>query len=134
MEPEHKAMIVISHPWEFVPKGSSHFNYQTSSAASNSKLDNKNMTTGTNANIHINQDGTFLSHLDSQHVDKLSNNQLEKNHLSRAFYNPVPQIRKNIKLVVNSEEINSNLNEFSFSYLQKSPLLNKFSYENSVKI
>ena len=33
MEPDHKAMIVVNHPWEFVPKGSSHLNYHTNSSA-----------------------------------------------------------------------------------------------------
>jgi hypothetical protein len=30
----YKAMIVISHSWEFIPKGSSHFNYHPNSIKS----------------------------------------------------------------------------------------------------
>ena len=46
-------MIVISHPWEFVPKGSSHFNYHTTSTSTsststsnNDNANNQNASTG----------------------------------------------------------------------------------------
>lgn len=40
-------MIVISQAWEFVPKGSSHFNYHTTSANGNN---NNNSNTNANSN------------------------------------------------------------------------------------
>ncbi len=36
----NKAMIVISHSWEFVPKGSSHFYYHINSVKSSNNIQN----------------------------------------------------------------------------------------------
>merc|ERR1712127_1125112 len=66
VEPEQKAMIVISHPWEFVPKGSSHLNYHTNSSTTNqnNKTDkNENKMIINNANSNPN----FSSSQSKQH-------------------------------------------------------------------
>ena len=49
----HKAMIVISHSWEFIPKGSSHFNYHVNSAKSTTA--SKNAGNQTYINFHQNR-------------------------------------------------------------------------------
>ena len=125
MESTHKDMIVISHPWEFIPKGniakifsllnhfnnlrniqtflgSSHLNYQTSTIGNN-KIDNKNANNEQQSN-------------------------LPKQH-SRQVFNGR---KDNIQLIGNSDDNNVSLNDFSFIYLNKSPLINNFNFETSV--
>ena len=126
-------MIVISQPWEFVPKGSSHFNYHTVSG--NNKIDNKN---GNNCII-----GT--ESIQNQQTSQAQNNPnqaqfyLQKSHLNRVFssHNQYGQRNqygqmKNIQLIVHPEDNNSSINEFSFSFLNKSSLINNINFETTV--
>ena len=71
----NKAMIVISHSWEFVPKGSSHFYYHINSVkSSTSNFNNyKNTTTNDvlcvkNTNTIINNNKNFYSN--NQNINK----------------------------------------------------------------
>ena len=68
-------MIVISHPWEFVPKGNSHFNYHTGSS-SNANGDSKNEK-GFDKNMEMQLNPNSLNHLQQQQFQK---NQLNSNN------------------------------------------------------
>ena len=127
MEPSHKAMIVISQPWEFVPKGSSHFNYHTGSG--NNKIDNKNANNCTIGTESIQNQQQSQNHPNQAQFF------LQKSHLNRVFssHSQYGQ-RKNTQLIVHPEDNNSSINEFSFSFLNKSPLINNINFEITVRI
>lgn len=102
-------MIVISHPWEYVPKGSSHLNYHTNSI--NNKVEIKNFT-ASNAAGSENQENTSDADMITEKNRITQNNQY-----------------KNIKLELN----NSSLTDFSFVYLQKTaPVINNLNFEVQV--
>ncbi len=141
MEPDHKAMIVISHPWEFVPKGSSHLNYHTSS--SNTKADNNKTSIagssiGNNGTIAGTSASTAAMPTNAASITGAANNAdlmaystnlNEKNRITLAHANLQ---RKNIKLMINSELNNSSINEISFIHWQKTPLINNMNFELAV--
>lgn len=119
-------MIVISHPWEFVPKGSSQLNYHTSSMSggasnsnnSNYKLDsNKNATCGVNEMQATNSNQTALFYLHKSHLNRFCSNQNLNNQRNS-----------------NPEDNNSSLSDISFAYLHKSPLVANMNFETSVCI
>ncbi len=131
-------MIVISHPWEFVPKGSSHLNYHTNSTTNgntnNATTNNGNITTSKNNNDKMSNTGG----LNDSTQQNMSQQQptYQKSHLNRILLNQNNSSnnqRKNIQLIVHPEDNNSSLNEFSFAYLNKSPLLNNINFEQTVK-
>ena len=137
VESDHKAMIVISHPWEFVPKGSSHLNYHTNSTTNgntnNATTNNGNITTSKNNNDKMSNTGG----LNDSTQQNMSQQQptYQKSHLNRILLNQNNSSnnqRKNIQLIVHPEDNNSSLNEFSFAYLNKSPLLNKIQLNYSL--
>lgn len=120
-------MIVISHPWEFVPNGSSHFNYHSSNTNTNNKEEIiKSATSSSGASANVIRD----IHISSQQQAIQVN--LHKNHLNRMFNNT--SIRKISQLMsVNNEDNNASINEISSNYFQKSPLINNMNFETSVR-
>lgn len=125
MEPDHKAMIVISHPWEFVPKGNSHLNYHTNSS-SNNNLNNNNNNNGNNTN-NINSaiksdNKTSLASTGAANLDQSSLQQADKK----------PGVKKNVRVMINSEFTNTTLSDMSYGYWQKSPLVNKLNFDHQV--
>ena len=119
-------MIVISHPWEFVPKGSSHLNYHTNSV--NTKAGENKATAAAGA---TSRSSGGSNDAQSQQQQQQLNQQpflTNANEKNRVLFNQ----RKNIKLMINSELNNSSLNEFSFVYWQKTPLINQMNFETSV--
>ena len=109
-------MIVISHPWEYVPKGSSHLNYHTDSI--NNKVGTKKFTasntTGSDNQLNANDAESLITDNKNRNVPSLikNNNQY-----------------KNIKLELN----NSSLTDFSFVYLQKTtPAISNLNFETQV--
>ena len=123
-------MIVISHPWEFVPKGSSHLNYHTNSV--NTKAGESKATAAAGATRRSSGGGGGGGGNDAQSQQQQQLNQQpfssNLNEKNRVLFNQ----RKNIKLMINSELNNSSLNEFSFVYWQKTPLINQMNFEASV--
>lgn len=99
MEPDHKAMIVISHPWEFVPKGSSHLNYHTNSITNKAIIDSR-----TASNVAGGAEVQNTTDFGANH-DTEGHNQ----------HKAVQALRKNIKLELN----NSSLTDYSFVYLNQ---------------
>ncbi len=142
MEPSHKAMIVISHPWEFVPKGSSHLNYHTNSTSNgntnNATTNNGNITTSkNNIDSKISNTGGLNDSTQQQPLQQPQQT-FHKSHLNRILSNQnnttLSNQRKNIQLIVHPEDNNTSLNEFSFAYLNKSPLLNNINFEPTVEL
>lgn len=86
-------MIVISHPWEFVPKGSSHLNYHTNSITNKAIIDSRAAASNIAGGAEV-QDDTE-----------------GQRHQPKA----VQALRKNIKLELN----NSSLTDYSFVYLNQ---------------
>ena len=125
VESDHKAMIVISHPWEFVPKGSSHLNYHTNSstttiatATANNQQQKSNTTTTTTTTTAAGGGGGTTSNQAMQ----------EPTHLQQKI-GP----KKNVRVMINSEFNNSSLNDMSYAYWQKSPgVINKLNFEQPV--
>lgn len=62
MESQKKSMIVISHSWEFIPKGSSHFTYNINGDKSAKKVTNLHNTFNLNNNLNLN---AFQRHLNN---------------------------------------------------------------------
>ena len=136
MESCHKAMIVISHPWEFVPKGSSHLNYHTNSSTSTSNT-TTNITTTTTSNINNNNTKTD----NQQQKNTTTTTTITANTLTGGcFVMQEPNQndkkigpKKNVRVMINSEFNNSSLNDMSYAYWQKSPvIINKLNFEQQV--
>jgi hypothetical protein len=66
VESQKKSMIVISHSWEFVPKGSSHFAYNINGAKSAKKVTNLHNTFNLNNNLNLN---AFQRHLNNNNIN-----------------------------------------------------------------
>lgn len=119
-------MIVISHPWEFVPKGSSsqlisHNSISTSaSQAIGSKTDAVQATTPS-------AQGTKSESIEP----KMSHPQfyLHKSHLNRFYSN---QNLSNPGRESLPEDNNSSISEISFAYLHKSPIVSNFNFDFSI--
>ena len=132
-------MIVISHPWEFVPKGNSHFNYHTGSS-NNKKSDSKNASSTTSGNLlemQQNQQQQQSLHgqtnSQQQHHQQLNSQQfyLQKSHLNRVFSNHNSNnMRKNPAMII-SEDGNSSINELSYGYMPKTPFINNINFETA---
>ncbi len=105
-------MIVISHPWEFVPKGSSHLNYHTNSI--DNKAESKAFTAGHGAG----SEGQIAADLPFGASE------------SEAKGRILQAQRKNIKLELN----NSSLVDYSLVYLQKNAPFNMNSVETQVTV
>lgn len=144
-------MIVISHPWEFVPKGSSHLTSlstsssnstsgttissggpTTSSSASNNNpgLSNKAITDPTGSKS-TESSNTQTNQQQQQHPYFY----LQKNHINRIFQSQNISLNggksKPPQFQAPSGE-DSSLSDISFAYLHKSPLVNKINFETSV--
>ena len=88
----NKAMIVISHSWEFVPKGSSHFYYHINSVKSSSSNNIQNNYNGKNTTINdILSFKNSLNNKNSKHrANEASCNttNLDENRSINESYNP----------------------------------------------
>jgi len=122
VESDHKAMIVISHPWEFVPKGSSHLNYHTNS--SNTINNNNNNNNNNNCNSTGTTNLKSGSGIQEQTLTSLQQQQQQDKKALAS--------KKNVRVMINSEFNNSIINDMSYGYLQKSPLINKLNFEQPV--
>lgn len=155
-------MIVISHPWEFVPKGSSHLNSQqpTSSSSTltsttttiNQKL-STDATSSSSSTVAPSKSNTppnlatTTSSSSQQQQLQLPHPQfyLQKSHISRIFpggNSSGGQAKSNsagtkvqFQNVIASGE-DSSLSDISFAYLHnnKSPLVNRINFDNNVNI
>ena len=112
-------MIVISHPWEFVPKGNSHFNYHTGSS-SNANGDSKNEK-GFDKNMEMQLNPNSLNHLQQQ--------QFQKNQLNSARINPPLIISDNDRWKMDKD---SSFGDFSYGFSHKSPIINKMNFEKLI--
>jgi hypothetical protein len=101
---KYKDMIVISHPWEFVPKGSSHLNYHGKDIKTESKSNQ--------FNANVIQNG----------------GEKKADGYGQAFNTNQP---KGI-LIVHPED--SSLNESSFAYFHKSPSINQINLEQNERV
>ena len=127
-------MIVISHPWEFVPKGNSHFNYHTGSLNNNNNnnnndkpADSKNNASSNNAVLEMQQIQQQASHAMNSQQNQLY---LQKSHLNRVFSNHSSiNMRKNPTII--SEDGNASINELSYGLMPKSPLITNINFEAS---
>jgi hypothetical protein len=123
VEREQKAMIVISHPWEFVPKGSSHLNYHTNS------IKNNTLTTSTaTSNTNIEANKTEPSKACTKETEQQMTGTTSQIN-TRTMPVHMQSQRKNIKLELN----NSSLTDYSFMCWQKTvPLINNLNFETKV--
>ena len=109
-------MIVISHSWEFVPKGSSHLNYHTNSSTNTKSDTNKSAAIGSASGGANNQ------------PEQLTNQQQHQQLNNDKKLGP----KKNVRVMINSEFNNSSINDLSFAYWQKTPLINKLNFDQQV--
>lgn len=115
-------MIVISHPWEFVPKGNSHFNYHTGSL-NNTNVDRKN---------EKNSDNNTEMQLNPSIQNNLQQQQFQKNQVNGIF--PSNAVRMNPPLIISDDDRwkmdkDSSFGEFSYAFPHKSPLINKMNFD-----
>jgi hypothetical protein len=131
VESDHKAMIVISHPWEFVPKGSSHLNYHTNSSTSTSNT-TTNITTTTTSNINNKTDNQQQKNTTTTTTaNTLTGGCIVMQESNDKKIGP----KKNVRVMINSEFNNTSLNDMSYAYWQKSPvIINKLNFEQQVII
>lgn len=126
MEPSSKDMIVISHPWEFIPKGSSHLNYYSNGGSMNAKSDAKVIDPTTDNIITTNENANNKLPTTSSNTNvQPPQFYLQKSHAS----NKTSSNKKSNQF--NHED--SSLSEISFAYLHKSPLyIKNINFETSV--
>jgi hypothetical protein len=125
-------MIVISHPWEFVPKGSSHLNYHTNSSTSTSNT-TTNITTTTTSNINNKTDNQQQKNTTTTTTtaNTLTGGCIVMQESNDKKIGP----KKNVRVMINSEFNNTSLNDMSYAYWQKSPvIINKLNFEQQVII
>ena len=132
MESGHRAMIVISHPWEFTPKGNSHFNYLSLSNASGlDQTRNQNNNNTTNVAAEPQSEHKKKPNVDQQKQQQhpQANFYLPKSHTSRVLMphqskmNPVEDMN------------NTTMSDLSFSYYGKSPFVgNNANFDNNVTV
>jgi len=121
----HKAMIVISHPWEFVPKGNSHFNYHTGS----------NNNNNVDSNSEKNSDNNTEMLLNSISQANLQQQQFPKNSVNGLFQsNPPIARRRNPSVIISDDERwkmdkDCSFGELSYGLPNKSPFLNNMNCE-----
>ena len=148
------AMIVISHPWEFVPKGSSHLNSlgggqsgTTATTTTSSSSASGPTTSSTKSNLDgvgSSSTRTAADNITSQ--QSLSSLQqppyfyLQKSHVNRILQSQninvkgrPPQFQLSNSQGQISGGDDSSLSDISFAYLHnKSPLINRINFETSV--
>ena len=132
MEVDQKAMIVISHPWEFVPKGSSHLNYHTNSVTSKPDA-NKGGFTAVNSNVNAGGEAPGTHNINKNNHNN-NNQELQDKVNHRAMRMPSHQLqgqRGSVKLELN----NSSLTDYSYMCWQKTkPLIGNMNFETRVYI
>ncbi len=126
MERDQRAMIVISHPWEFVPKGSSHLNYHTNSVIN----ENPVTTTTISSTCSIEANKIELNKVNTKDTEQpMAATTSQTNN--RALPLQMKSQRKNIKLELN----NSSMTDYSFMCWQKNiPLINNLNFEIKVTV
>jgi hypothetical protein len=114
-------MIVISHPWEFTPKGNSHFNYLSSNATG---LDQTSRNEPPPQSERQKNPNIQQQQQDQQQQKQQPSFYLPKSHLSRVF---MPQQCQS------NDMNNTTMSDISFSYYGKSPIIsNNINFENNV--
>lgn len=131
-------MIVISHPWEFVPKGSSQSNYHTSnnasgtvSATSANLISSSNLNSNKSSNAAIGSSGVndVMMMPTTSQTNQPPQFYLHKSHLNRFYSNQ--NLNQRISL---PEDNNSSLSDISFAYLHnRSPAIQNINFDSSVR-
>ena len=133
-------MIVISQAWEFVPKGSSHFNYHTNSSTGNAcnKLNDLATASATAAAAVSGGGGGgggLNAGVEAGSVDDAASGNLRS--MQKGFSSkPFGRHYDRIKIAEDSNNIS--LNELSFAgyYISKSPVAmsNHVQYDSNVSL
>lgn len=149
------AMIVISHPWEFVPKGSTHLNSLgggqgstiTSTTSSSTSSTSQQATSSTKSANDVGGQTRSTDLLatgslpaSSQQLQQQPYFYLQKSHVNRILQSQninvkgrPPQFQLSNSQGQISGGDDSSLSDISFAYLHnKSPLINRINFETSV--
>lgn len=136
-------MIVISHPWEFVPKGCTYLNTLSSSGSSATtaqastiksneaaKIGN-DVGSGSSTDSSSQQQQQGLPHPSAQSQPPLF--YLQKSHVNRILQNQNISVSGKVgKSGAPPSSEDSSLSDISFAYLHKSPLVNRINFDTNV--
>jgi hypothetical protein len=125
-------MIVISHPWEFVPKGSSHLNYQTTTNTTKDSENTKDVAATANIAAGSGSSSSRINNLIGNLAATSNNNNnqpptsniplsIQQHRTNKILFHQQSSLNTGRKI---ADDANSSTHDFSINYIQKSPLFN----------